>query len=210
MKVAQRSNLLWGFVLLALALFVLAYAVGLVPLSIWDAALRAAPALLVLAGLSLLFRGRIPLSGLLSLLLPALDPSSGITGEFIGSLESDFDVSYEVAADNSATLRIRESRENTLPMLEQMGRGTLNLELPSGIPLDVQFVGQSGDAVLNMNGLNLERVNADLAQGDLVATLPDYAPLLTERGELLGTLDAQNGALTLFVPPRLSSRRQQH
>jgi hypothetical protein len=259
MKVAHRSNLLWGFVLLALTGFALAYALGLVPPSIWDAALRAAPALLVLAGLSLLFRGRVPLGGLLALLLtvglvfgvalvafsqrttqqrtdnvqgiaqsispditllrviletldtdievqPSLDSASGVTGEFLGSLESDFNVSYEVAADNSATLTIRESRENTLPMLEQMGRGTLSLELPSGIPLDVQLVGQSGDVVLNMNGLNLERINADLARGDLVATLPSYTPLLTERGELLGTLDTQNGTLTLLVPSDVAAR----
>ena len=57
-------------------------------------------------------------------------------------------------------------------MLATMGRGTLHLELPPNVPLDVEFVGQEGSVVLNMGATALERLNVTSVHGDVVVTLP--------------------------------------
>lgn len=261
MKSFRRTNFLWGAVFLAIAAFVLAYALGYVPPGVWDLALRAAPALLILAGLSMLLRGRIPLGGLLSVVLtlilvagvavtafnqragqqreenviqiaqaldpnvnllrvrleslatdveiaPSADPSSGVTGAFTGSSESEVDVSFSLGADNSATLTISETQPAGFPRLERVGRGTLTLELPPGLPLDIELVGQDGDTILNLDGLDLERLNANVAQGNLAATLPDYQPVLLGASEAGGSLTAGNGSLTLILPQTIPARLQ--
>ncbi len=261
MKSLRRTNFLWGAIFLAIAAFVLAYALGYVPPGIWDLALRAAPALLILAGLSLLLRGRIPLGGLLSVILtlvlvagvavtafnqragqqsddnvvqiaqaldpnvnllrvrleslttdveisPSADASAGITGEFVGSSESEIDVNFSLGADNSATLTIVEAQPAGFPRLDRVGRGTLTLELPPGLPLDIELVGQDGDTILNLDSLDLERLNASVAQGNLAATLPDYQPTLLGANETGGSLTAGNGSLTLFLPQTVPARLQ--
>lgn len=261
MKSLRRTNFLWGLVFLALAALVLAYALGYVPPGVWDLALRAAPALLILAGLSMLLRGRIPLGGLLAVVLtvvlvagvavtafnqrssqqreenivqigqaldpnisllrvrleslatdveisPSDDPSTGVTGEFVGSSESEVDVDFSLSADNSATLTIRESQPAGFPRLDRVGRGTLTLELPPGLPLDVEVVGQDGDTILNLDGLALERLNADVARGNLAATFPDYQPTLLGISESANSLTARDGSLTLILPQTATARLQ--
>ncbi|MBE2181982.1 MAG: hypothetical protein IAE89_01035 [Anaerolineae bacterium] len=261
MKSFRRTNLLWGIVLLAIAAFVLAYALGYVPAGVWDTALRAAPALLILGGLSMLLRGRVPLGSLLSLLItlalvagigvtafsqragqqrddnrvqiaqaldPGVnllriqvdalatdieitlsnDPASGVTGQFVGSSESEVDVNFSIGADNSATLAIRESQPAGLPRLDRIGRGALTLNLPAGVPVDIELVGQDGDAILNLDGLDLERLNVDVARGNLAATLPDYQPVLIGLNEINGSLRAGDGTLTLILPQAMPARLQ--
>ena len=45
---------------------------------------------------------------------------------------------HDALRDGSATLTVIETRPNPIPMLEAVGRGTLRLELPPDMPLDVQ------------------------------------------------------------------------
>src|SRR5215207_7978029 len=61
MRNRRRTNLLWGIVLLGIALVVVAQAFGVIPAPLYDLLTRAWPALLVLAGLASLLRGRVPL-----------------------------------------------------------------------------------------------------------------------------------------------------
>lgn len=254
----RQTNFLWGLVVLALALVVLARALGAIPDGMLDMILRAWPALLLLAGLSILLRNRVPFGSGIALVLSAvvagviissaystratqqstdstqainqtLSPgltllrlriqtlatdvdllgtlTSEVSGEFVGSSDNRIDVSYSELADNSATLTLTEVRESgDFPMLETMGRGTLHLELPPNVPLDVEFVGQEGSVVLNMGGTALERLNITSVRGDAVVTLPAYEPLLSTSTESLGTLTVGDGDLAIFIPQAVGAR----
>lgn len=254
----RRTNLLWGFVVLAISLLVLARALGYVSDGLLDMILRASPVLLLLGGLSILLRNRVPLSGLIALALSGvivagivttaystratqqstdqqqviaqelgdnlsllrlriqtLDTdvdllgtlTSSVGGQFVGSSDNRIDISYEELADNSATLTLREIRESgAFPMLETMGRGSLHLELPPNVPLDVEFLGEDGSVVLNMGATALERLNLTAERGDVVVTLPAYEPLFSVSNESLGTLTVNNGNLAMFIPTNVGAR----
>jgi hypothetical protein len=138
--------------------------------------------------------------------LRTLDTTPRVTGEFIGSSESRVEILFETAADNSGTLTLREAQADVFPSLEAVGRGTMRLELPNNLPLDIDFVGGDGDVTLNLSGLLLERLNVSIGRGDLLVTLPEYRPLFSEPGAQVGTLTTRNGDLALFVPPAVSAR----
>ena len=256
--VRRRTNLLWGLVVLALALLLLARALGSIPDGMFDLILRAWPALLLLAGLSFLLRERVPFGQGIALVLSAIvavvivsqaystratqqradnhqtitqalgsnltllrlrvqtlstdidllgTPTDSVNGTFVGSSDNHIDVSYAETSDNSATLTLHEIRQSgDFPMLETMGRGTLHLELPPNVPLDVEFVGQDGSVVLNMGGTALERLNITSVHGDVVVTLPEYRPLLSQPSDSLGTLTVGDGNLALFIPQAVGAR----
>lgn len=71
MRLKRRTNLLWGVVLLAVAVVVTLKALNVIPGSLFDLIARAWPALLVLAGLSIVLRPRVPLGSLLALVVTA-------------------------------------------------------------------------------------------------------------------------------------------
>jgi hypothetical protein len=246
-------------VLLALAGVLLARALGYIPNGVFDLILRAWPILLVLAGLSFLFRNRLPFGSLIALILSgvivvgvataaysgrasqqredyrqaidqplssdvtllrlrveglttgveflrSLSDAPSVTGEFVGSAESRIETNYELGSDNSATLTLREVQPGGFPMLDSVGRGTLRVELPPDIPLDVEFAGTDGDVLLNMDGLDLERLNVLVRRGDVVVTLPEYQPVLSGEGNLQGTLTTRDGDMAIFVPPAVAAR----
>ncbi|MFN8378483.1 MAG: DUF5668 domain-containing protein [Anaerolineae bacterium] len=66
MNPSRRTYPLAGFILVLLALYLLASALGVIPAGVQDLINRAWPALLVLAGLSILLRGRVPFSSLIA------------------------------------------------------------------------------------------------------------------------------------------------
>ena len=256
--IRRRTNLLWGLVVLALALLLLARSLGAIPDGLFDLILRAWPALLLLAGLSLLLRNRVPFGEALALLASAIvavviissaystratqqrqdhqqaisQPlgsnlsllrvriqtlatdvdllgtlTTEVTGTFVGSSDNQIEVSYAEAGDNSATLTLHEVRESgDFPMLETMVRGTLHIELPPNVPLDVEFVGQDGSATLNMGATALERLNITSVRGDVIVTLPEYRPLLSQSSDSLGTLTVGDGNLALFIPAAVGAR----
>lgn len=257
--IRRQTELIWGFIALALAAWWGARTFGLLPLGLDDFIQRALPALLVLAGLTLLLRRRLPVGGLIALVLTAalvgvlgysayssratqqrtdveqpiiqvvnpdltllrlrvstlatdVDLLGGVTpdmvnGSFIGSTGSGVDVEYQESGDGSATLTMRETRvSGDFPLLETVGRGTLQLELPPSVPLDVEFLAADGSVVLNLGGVDLERMNVTAQSGNLVVTLPDYDPLYSQPDDMLGTLTAQNGSLAIFVPLNISAR----
>ncbi|HLV35883.1 MAG TPA: hypothetical protein VKY59_12240 [Spirillospora sp.] len=258
MRTRRRTNLVLGIALLAAAVVVMLNALNLLPASVFDLLVRAWPALLVLAGLSLLLRTRIPLGSLLALivtlalaggvaalayssrsaqqrsdyresvvqnidanitllrvqirtlttdveLLRRIGSDRVITGEFVGSAESRVAVTYD-ETDTAANLTLSETQINPFPMLENVGRGTLRLELPPDLPLDIELQGADGSVILNMSGLAVERMNLDLQHGDALVTLPVYAPLLSGRDDMLGTLAVRDGDITLFIDPQVAAR----
>jgi len=243
---------------LALALLVLARVLGAIPDGMLDMILRAWPVLLLLAGLSLLLRNRLPFGDAIALLATAVVTvvivstayssratqqradyqqtidqaltanltllrlrvqtlatdvdvlgtlTTDVTGEFVGSSDNHVDVSYADSSDGSATLTLNEVQNSgSFPMLATMGRGTLHLELPPNVPLDVEFIGQDGSVTLNLGATALERLNVTAEQGDAVITLPQYKPLLSAPSDSLGTLTVGNGDLALFIPSAVGAR----
>jgi hypothetical protein len=138
-------------------------------------------------------------------LIAAVDGSRRVIGEFTGSAASDIERIYTTDG-NAATLILRELGTDGIPPLDALGRGTLRVELPPALPLDVDFVGGDGAVTFNLSGVSLERLNLNSARGGVVVTLPDYAPQLSQRGESLGAITVGGGDLTLFVPASVAGR----
>jgi hypothetical protein len=259
MSIARRTTPLWGVVILALAVMFLARSLDLIPAGIFDLIVRSWPGLLVLLGLWLLLRDRVPYGGLIALLasagligvvavaaftgraaeqrddtrqlieqalpvnttllrvrvetlatdvelLRSLDTSALVVGEFVGSSENSIALEVEEPGDGSVTLALREVQASPFPMLEAVGRGTLRLELPPNIPLDIAFAGSDGSATLNVNGLDLERLNVTVGRGDVVVTMPAYQPRLSPVGGLNGTIATNGGDVTIFIPAEVAAR----
>jgi hypothetical protein len=245
-------------VFLGTSILILLSTLGILPTGVADLVGRSWPVLLVLVGLSIFLRDRIPFGSFIALLVcvglvagvtvtgfsnrstqersdyrevisepigtnvnllrvqvrtlstdvelvRALDVGN-VTGQFEGSSESQVQVEYIDSGDNTAMLIVTEERPNQFPSLEAMGRGRLTLELPPGIPLDVDFNAADGTVSLNMSGLSLERLNVDLQKGDALVTLPEYRPLGSPADAVLGALAARDGDITVYVPPGVAAR----
>jgi hypothetical protein len=136
----------------------------------------------------------------------SLDSGRLVGGLFSGSAESNLLVEFTDNGDTTALLTVREARPNTFPLLSAVGRGQLRLELPTDLPLDVNFNGAQGAISLNMSGLALERLNMDVQAGAALVTLPDYDPRGSPDDATLGTLIARQGDITIFVPPEVGAR----
>lgn len=258
MWIQRRTNLLWGLVFLGAAVAVFLRALNVLPEGIYDLLARAWPALLVLVGLAIFLRERVPVGELIAVVasvalvagvtslafsnratqerdayqetinqpvgagisLLRLQVSAlatdvelvrslsegAVTGQFIGSTESKIVVEYLDEGDTTARLTVKETQPNEFPLLEAVGRGTLRLELPAGVVLDVDFRGKDGTVSLNMSDLALERLNVALDKGDALVTLPQYKPLGSPPDATLGVLSAGDGDLTLFVPAAVAVR----
>jgi hypothetical protein len=258
MRTQRRTDFVWGLVLLALALLLVLHALQIIPAGVYDVVTRAWPALLVLAGLSIILRPRVTFGSGIALilsaalvggvatvafstratqqrddyqqaiqqqvgsevtllrlhvatqttnveLLPTLATGRVISGEFVGSSESSVELTYDEQGA-LATLSLGEKQASQFPLLENVGRGALRLELPAGLPLDVELTGVNGTINLNMSGLAVERMNLDLQTGNALVTLSPYKPLGSEPSESLGTLAVRNGDITLFIPPEVAAR----
>ncbi len=258
MRVPRRTNLLWGIVLLALALVLVLRVLEVIPPGIYDLVARSWPALLVLAGLAIFLRPRVTFGSGIALLLtlalvggvgvvafstraseqrsdhqetveqvigenitllslrattrastieivPATSANRIIRGDFMGSIESRIQAVY-LEEGAAATFTLFEAQANPFPLLENIGRGTLRLALPAGLPLDIELTVSEGNITLNTSTLNIERMNIDLQQGDALVTLPVYQPLGSQPGDSLGTLAVRNGDITLFIPPEVGAR----
>jgi hypothetical protein len=257
MKIRRQTNLLWGIVLLIVSVVFLLRALGQVPDGIFDLIIRAWPALLVLAGLSVFLRGRVPLgSGIAFVLTAVLVGSMGvysfstrseqqrddnhvefaqpvgegitllrvrmqtlttrvdvvaalqqstISGDFIGSTESEIEADYVEAGDGTATFTLRETRPGGVPRLDAIGRGALRLELPPDIPTDLEFIGAAGDATLDARDIFVERLNINLAEGDALVTLPEYDPQGSSDDATLGGWAVLNGDITVVIPPAVAA-----
>lgn len=142
----------------------------------------------------------------------SLDTSAGkiVTGEFVGSRESAFDIDYVDDNSGRAVLTLRETQANAFPRLEDVGRARLTLALPAGVGVDLTIASQQGAATLNLDQANLERLNLNLVRGDAIITLPEYQPqspsLTAVADALMGTLQVLEGSITVAVPSTVGAR----
>lgn len=132
-----------------------------------------------------------------------------VTGEFVGSLESQIALNYAEDDSGLATLTLTETQPNPFQRLEAVGRGSLRLSVPQGIGLDLVISGAQGRATLNLSEVLLERLNLDLQRGDALITLPSYAPqsptVRANPDAQTGTLTVREGSLTLVIPQTVAA-----
>jgi phage shock protein PspC (stress-responsive transcriptional regulator) len=129
-----------------------------------------------------------------------------ISGAFNGSNNSDPLISYQ--EDGSiATFTLTEQVLSDFPVLEDIGRSDLRLQIPAGIAVAIAFKGERGTMTFDLAALNLERLNIDeVSQGDVVITLPPYNPLSPSVREDPGTWTISNGNLRVIVPETVGTR----
>jgi hypothetical protein len=252
-----RRNWLIGLVVVAVAVLLLLYYAGIIPDGLYDTLQRAWPALLVLFGLAAFLRNRVPVSGLIAILVSGLlvvgvastafatrasqqredyryefeqsisseisllrlqvstgatnlniVPAEGTTvsGEFVGSAHSAIIVEYDEDGSGGATLTIAEGQTEPFPVLEAVGRGAMQLRLPSNVAVDLVIDGESGAAGLNLADTMLERLNLSWQRGDALVSLPAYQPRSPNVLENPGTLSVLNGNVTIAIPENVAAR----
>jgi phage shock protein PspC (stress-responsive transcriptional regulator) len=124
---------------------------------------------------------------------------------FVGSLASQIEQAYE-ETDLIATLTLKETRGPGIPRLQDIGRGTLTVEVPRGLGVTIAFRGANGDATFDMAQANLERLDLDLENGSAVVTFPNYQPLSPSVAARPGELIVRRGTLTLIAPPPIGGQ----
>jgi hypothetical protein len=185
MRVRRRTNLLWGLALLAVAVVLTLRALDLIPASIFDLLMRAWPALLVLAGLSIILRPRVPLGSLLALV---------VTAALVGGVAS-----YAFSA--RATQQRDDYRE---PVLQAVGPNVTLLRIQvRTLATDIELLRRLGtDRVVTGQfvGSPESRVEVTYNETDVAADL-----VITERQAnefpMLETMG--RGVLRLELPPDL-------
>lgn len=147
----------------------------------------------------------------------SLSAASQIDGRYLGSANQRLELSCNggpcadegrlVARDDgTADFHIHERARAAFPPLAERGRGALRLQLPGDVPLDLLVRSRAGELTLSLAGIQLERLNVELAWGDALVSLPLYAPLGAAKGDAHGTLQLERGSLTLRVPRTLDGR----
>lgn len=123
-----------------------------------------------------------------------------LEARFSGSNESDVAIrlNHEVGSP-TATLEITESYLNDFPRLEDVGRGTLNIFLPSAVVIDsIEY--ESGDSPLavDLQGVQIDstlnlRLSFLVERGNMSLILPDDGRVFREK------IQINNGDLRLVV-----------
>ncbi len=181
----RRTNLLWGVMALAAALIVLAQALGAIPNGMADMLLRAWPALLVLAGLSLVLRQRVPFSDIFAL---------------IGSVV----VAAVIISSAYAARATTQRTDFQQPISQTLGGGLTLLRLRvQTLATDVDLVSASASAVTGEfvgsrdNQIEVSYVEA----ADSSATLTLHEVQQTGAFPMLATMG--RGKLHLELPPNI-------
>lgn len=139
-------------------------------------------------------------------ILPAADRETGVTGLFVGSTESEISVRYDDSAETTAEITIEETQPNQFPLLEAIGRGTLELEVPPEIAIVINVINSEGRVTLSLSDLQLELLTLLLESGDAVVTLPDHIPVSLDPEVRPSQLTVESGSIIVFVPESLDAQ----
>ncbi len=132
--------------------------------------------------------------------------SRDIKVSFSGSTGNELEHTYEEYGDGLATFTVRERQKSPYPLLEEIGRGTMQVELPQDIAISVAFAGVDGNGTFDMGSLDLERLNLDIQRGDALVTLPAYQPLSPGVAQNPGEFFVRAGNLRLLIPDAAAGR----
>lgn len=133
------------------------------------------------------------------------DDERSVRLRFVGSLANQIVQAYD-ATDFIATLTLTETRGAGIPSLQDIGRGTITVEVPRGLGVAIAFRGANGTAIFDMARANLERLDLDLENGNAVVAFPNYQPLSPSVATRPGELVVRRGTLTLIAPPPIGGQ----
>lgn len=120
-------------------------------------------------------------------------PPRQLQAEFAGSNNSQVDMIWDVQGA-AALLAVGETQRDSIPKLEDHGRGSLVITVPADVAINVMQVAvEEGDLDVNLMALSLERLDLTTRSGNLDVVLPDQ---WTD-----GSLYARGGSVTVSVPP---------
>jgi phage shock protein PspC (stress-responsive transcriptional regulator) len=138
--------------------------------------------------------------------ISAGDDNRVISGEFVGSRNSDIQITYNETGD-IASMQLSEVSVDEFPNLEDIGRGELVLQIPPNIAVGVTFKGQRAqELTLDMAALNLELLFFEVNQGNVLVVLPEYQALSPSVQESNGHWQVMNGNLRVEVPDAVGAR----
>lgn len=132
--------------------------------------------------------------------------SRTITVTFVGSTENVLTENYADDGTGLATYTVRETRPSPYPRLENLGRGSMTVEIPSDIGVSLAFAGLDGDAEFDLRGASLERLSLTVQRGDVLLTLPAYEPRSPGVLDTPGDLSVLDGQLHILVPSAVGGR----
>lgn len=134
------------------------------------------------------------------------DTQGLIEANFSGS--NNTDIQFDYSEDGEAALvSLHENTLSEFPLLQDIGRGELTIEVPPDIAVGITVSGEHAEVLsLDMGQLNLERLSFTLEEGDVLVRLPLYQPLSPGVVDSNGTWDVQNGNLRLITPDELGLR----
>jgi hypothetical protein len=187
MKTRRQTNFVWGVVSLALALVLVARALNLIPDGIFDLITRAWPLLLVLTGLGIFLRSRIPLGGFIALLLSAALAAGVTVYAFSSRAEqqrSDYQTEFSQPIEGSITLlRVRlQTLATDVELVRSLDDTAISGEFvgSSESTVQVNYI-EAGDGTaeftLSEQQLNQFPMLAAIGRGMLRVELPAEIPM---------------------------------
>jgi len=112
---------------------------------------------------------------------------------FRGSDESSVTIDWSAEGD-TGVLSLTESYRNAIPKLENYGRATLELTLPTGVIIEVLYANSGeGDVILDLGSVILRQITLAVQAGDITLSLPAL-------DTLQGNLKTNRGDIELKVP----------
>lgn len=207
MQARRRTNLLWGIVLLALALVLLLRALEVIPAGVYDLVTRAWPALLVLGGLAIFLRPRVTFgSGIALLLTAALVAGVGVVAFSTRADEQREDYQETVEqpiAENITLLTLRinmrlsdiEIVPATTP--ERVVRGTFTGSSESRLQAVYLEEGAAARLSLFEEQANPFPLLENVGRGRLRLSLPSGVPLDVELTALDGDVTLNTSTLAI-------------
>jgi hypothetical protein len=128
---------------------------------------------------------------------------STLSAEFKGSRESDVRLDWSVDGE-AGILRISETHPNSIPQLEDYGRGTLVVSLPADVVIELFSLNSTrGDVTADLQPLRVEQLDLTIDKGNLAIHLPSL-------DVLQGKLKTGSGSVELFVPQTMALILQMH
>ncbi|MCA9882013.1 MAG: PspC domain-containing protein [Anaerolineae bacterium] len=134
------------------------------------------------------------------------DDQRMIEASFVGSEASEVTPSYLEDGTGSGTFTIQETKPTAFPSLDEIGRGELQITLPTNAAIAVTLVTQNGTVNFDAAILELERLKMTLENGDAIVTLPEYQPRSPSVEADPGELTVGNGDLRVRVPAAVGGR----
>ncbi|MDX2076875.1 MAG: hypothetical protein SFZ02_10615, partial [bacterium] len=134
-------------------------------------------------------------------------PQTGrITGSFVGSKQSTITQTQSVNEQGVGEITIAETKSAEFPSLNSIGRGKLDVTLPTNTLMVLNVVNQDGNVTLSLGDSDLERMTLTITKGDGVVALPNYEPISLKSEELPSEFIISGGDLTLLIPSEVDAR----